>query len=237
MAPLFFFGAMSPYSWFAAERIERLLPEAQWRGVLAGAIFKANGRVSWGLTERRGEGIADCERRAALYGLGRIRWPRPWPTSDLLIARALIFAATSGAPRAPAPVAPGEAAGAPTSEIAATGETRAAGEHGVAGRQRPLALAAMRLAFLEGADLADPRAVLEAGRRSGIDERELEGALYDPVVKDALRSATDEALALGVFGVPTIAIGRELFWGDDRLEEAVRAHRSSDRRQRGGIGS
>jgi 2-hydroxychromene-2-carboxylate isomerase len=84
----------------------------------------------------------------------------------------------------------------------------------------------MRLAFLEGADLADPRAVLEAGRRSGIGARELQGALKDPVVKDALRSATDEALALGVFGVPTIVIGEELFWGDDRLEEAVRAHRS-----------
>ncbi len=50
--PLFFFGAMSPYSWFAAERIERVLPEARWRGVLAGAVFKANGRTSWGLTER-----------------------------------------------------------------------------------------------------------------------------------------------------------------------------------------
>ena len=86
---------MSPYSWFAAERIKQLLPEAQWRGVLAGAIFKANGRVSWGLTERRGEGIADCEARAAAHGLGPIRWPEPWPTSDLLIARAMAVDPTS----------------------------------------------------------------------------------------------------------------------------------------------
>src|SRR5262245_3894896 len=115
--PLFFFGAMSPYSWFAAERIERLLPEARWRGVLAGAIFKANGRVSWGLTERRAERIADRERRAASYGLGPIRWPRPWPTSDLLIARAMIFAARCAAPPAPAAGGPGEAAGAPGGEV------------------------------------------------------------------------------------------------------------------------
>ncbi len=54
--PLFFFGAMSPYSWLAAERIGGLLPQARWRGVLAGALFKANGRVSWGLTERRDGG-------------------------------------------------------------------------------------------------------------------------------------------------------------------------------------
>ena len=42
-------------------------------------------------------------------------------------------------------------------------------------------------------------------------------------VKDKLRGATEEALALGLEGIPTIAIGNELFWGDDRLEEAVRA--------------
>ena len=83
-APRFFFGAMSPYSWFAAERIELLLPEARWSGVLAGAIFKANDRVSWGLTERRQAGMADCDARAAQHGLGPIRWPEPWPTSDLL---------------------------------------------------------------------------------------------------------------------------------------------------------
>src|SRR3954452_8571429 len=70
--PSFFFGAMSPYSWFAAERIERLLPQARWHGVLAGAIFKRHGRASWGLTERRAAGIAECEQRAAQYGLGPI---------------------------------------------------------------------------------------------------------------------------------------------------------------------
>ena len=187
VAPQFFFGAMSPYSWFAAERIEQLLPQARWRGVLAGAIFKANGRVSWGLTEHRPDGIEDCRARAAVHGLGPICWPDPWPTSDLLIARAMAFAERLG----------------------------------------PFALTAMRLAFLEGADLGDPEAILEAGRRTGIDGHDLEHALGDPVIKDALRATTDEALALGVFGVPTIAVGGQLFWGDDRLEDAVAADRSS----------
>src|SRR5205823_7148712 len=51
--PQFFFGAMSPYSWFAAERIGSMLPDAQWRPVYAGALFKVNHRNSWGLGERR----------------------------------------------------------------------------------------------------------------------------------------------------------------------------------------
>jgi 2-hydroxychromene-2-carboxylate isomerase len=85
----------------------------------------------------------------------------------------------------------------------------------------------MRLAFLEGADLAETNAVLEAGRRAGIDEHRLREALHDPHIKDALRLATDEALAAGVFGVPTVLVGAELFWGDDRLSDAAAAYRSS----------
>ena len=42
-------------------------------------------------------------------------------------------------------------------------------------------------------------------------------------VKERLTAATDEAIERGVEGIPTIAVGEELFWGDDRLEEAVEA--------------
>jgi 2-hydroxychromene-2-carboxylate isomerase len=198
---------MSPYSWFAAERIEQVLPQARWRGVLAGAVFKANDRVSWGLTERRAEGIADCETRAALHGLGPIHWPRAWPTSDLLIARAMVYAEQLA--RSPSS-AGAESATAPARD----------------GLLKAFALAAMRMAFLEGADLGDADAVVEAGRRAGIDAGELRDALQAAEVKDALRAATDEALALGVFGVPTVIVGGRMFWGDDRLEEASLAQRS-----------
>jgi 2-hydroxychromene-2-carboxylate isomerase len=40
-------------------------------------------------------------------------------------------------------------------------------------------------------------------------------------IKDALRSNTDEAVARGVFGVPTLAIGEELFWGADATAMAA----------------
>jgi 2-hydroxychromene-2-carboxylate isomerase len=36
-----------------------------------------------------------------------------------------------------------------------------------------------------------------------------------------LKEATDDARKLGIFGAPTFAIGQEIFWGDDRLEEAL----------------
>jgi 2-hydroxychromene-2-carboxylate isomerase len=44
--------------------------------------------------------------------------------------------------------------------------------------------------------------------------------IADPAVKDALRRNTDEAIARGVFGVPTLAIGEELFWGADATDMA-----------------
>ncbi len=52
---------------------------------------------------------------------------------------------------------------------------------------------------------------------------ELEAALEDPAVKAQLRATTDGAHEQGVIGVPTVVAGEELFWGDDRLQEAARA--------------
>lgn len=39
--------------------------------------------------------------------------------------------------------------------------------------------------------------------------------------KAALTAETDAARTLGLFGSPTFVVGRELFWGDDRLEDAI----------------
>ena len=44
--------------------------------------------------------------------------------------------------------------------------------------------------------------------------------IADPAVKDALRRNTDDAVARGVFGVPTLALGDALFWGLDATEMA-----------------
>jgi 2-hydroxychromene-2-carboxylate isomerase len=89
------------------------------------------------------------------------------------------------------------------------------------GRGHELALEAFRDAFARGIDLSVPAHVLDAAERAGLDRREVEDATQAPQIKQALRAATDAAHALGVIGVPTIAIDGELFWGDDRLEDAA----------------
>ncbi|MEE7560986.1 2-hydroxychromene-2-carboxylate isomerase, partial [Xanthomonas sp. Kuri4-2] len=45
--------------------------------------------------------------------------------------------------------------------------------------------------------------------------RRVAAAIAAPEVKATLRANTEAALAAGVFGVPTLAIGEELFWGND----------------------
>jgi len=55
-------------------------------------------------------------------------------------------------------------------------------------------------------------------------------ALSDETAR-AYKAATDEARSLGIFGAPTFVARGEVFWGDDRLEDAVTWH------QRGTLGA
>jgi 2-hydroxychromene-2-carboxylate isomerase len=42
-------------------------------------------------------------------------------------------------------------------------------------------------------------------------------------VKAELKTRTDAAVALGIFGVPTFAVAGDLFWGHDRMDYVLRA--------------
>ena len=91
------------------------------------------------------------------------------------------------------------------------------------GRTVSFALAGFRQAFAAGRDLGDPENVLIAAAACELHPRALLKAAETRAVKDGLREATDRAAELGVFGVPSLVVGDEVFWGDDRLEEAVEA--------------
>jgi 2-hydroxychromene-2-carboxylate isomerase len=187
-SPVFYYDTNSPYAYLAAHRVGDLIPDAVWRPLPLGVLFRAIGKVPWSLQPDRAAGMAECERRAAERGLPPLRWPEGWPAE-----------AWSFNPLRAAIVAD---------------------EHG---RQRELALECFRLVFEEGRQMNDLDNVLEAARAAGLDPGEVRGRVGDQAVKDALRAFTDEAIALGVVGVPTVAVGDQLYWGDDRLEEAAAA--------------
>jgi 2-hydroxychromene-2-carboxylate isomerase len=91
------------------------------------------------------------------------------------------------------------------------------------GRAVAFSLAAFRQAFAAGRDLSEPDNVLIAAAAAELHPTAVTKAVATRSVKDALREATERAGDLGVTGVPSIVAGGEVFWGDDRLSDAVAA--------------
>lgn len=89
------------------------------------------------------------------------------------------------------------------------------------GRGVSLPLAAFRQHFAAGRDLSVPDNVLIAAASAELHPRALTTAVERDSIKARLRRTTDEAADLGVYGVPSVVVGTDVFWGDERLEEAA----------------
>jgi 2-hydroxychromene-2-carboxylate isomerase len=91
------------------------------------------------------------------------------------------------------------------------------------GRQKEFGLAAFRKSFVESRSLSELPNVLAAAGDAGLDPDEVAAGIQRDDIKERLKANTAEALERGVTGIPTVAIGDELFWGDDHLEQAAAA--------------
>ncbi len=67
-------------------------------------------------------------------------------------------------------------------------------------------------------NLNDSATAAQALTAAGFDPAEVMGWSNDAEVKAALRATTEEAVARGVFGAPTMFVGTEMFFGQDRLD-------------------
>jgi 2-hydroxychromene-2-carboxylate isomerase len=89
----------------------------------------------------------------------------------------------------------------------------------VAGENQARVVACLySLGWEQGDDLGNDAMIAEALVSAGLDGLELVTRCKDPLVKRALRANTDSAISRGVFGVPTMIIDNQLFWGIDQLE-------------------
>jgi 2-hydroxychromene-2-carboxylate isomerase len=174
----FYFDVGSPYVYLTLSRLP--LDDVEWKPISLGGLWKLSGGGSWALTERRAEGIAEIEARAARYGLPPIRWPDPWPGHYLSIMRACLVA----------------------------------DEYDIV---EDFARNAARMAFVEGRDLSLPESVWHASLRSGLDPVTVGERIQAPEIKQRLIDETTAAYERGVRGVPTLADGDELVWGDDQI--------------------
>jgi len=69
-------------------------------------------------------------------------------------------------------------------------------------------------------DIGDPEVVAECLSVAPTEAAEIVSRATSDAVKLRLREQTELAESAGIFGAPSMLVGEELFWGDDRLEQA-----------------
>lgn len=80
--------------------------------------------------------------------------------------------------------------------------------------------------FARDEDIASEAKVLEVLRGLDLPAEAIVADAQHPANKPRLRQQTERAIALGIFGAPTFFVGDEMFWGNDRLDDAVALARS-----------
>jgi 2-hydroxychromene-2-carboxylate isomerase len=69
--------------------------------------------------------------------------------------------------------------------------------------------------WVHGQHVSEPEVVARVANEAGLDGGRLVAQAQEPEAKMRLRRQTDESIAAGVFGVPSMSVGDEVFWGYD----------------------
>ncbi len=87
------------------------------------------------------------------------------------------------------------------------------------------AAAMFRAMWVDARNMGDAAVFAEVLTQAGFDAGAVAALAGDPAVKDALKANTEEAVRRGAFGAPTMFVGEQMFFGQDRLDfvkEALR---------------
>jgi 2-hydroxychromene-2-carboxylate isomerase len=179
----FFFDLACPFTYLAAERVERSFDHVVWQPASSDALRRS------ALTA---DACAASVRRAAEERAAALRLPLVWPERF---------------PEA-VPVA-----------------MRVAARAAEGGRGAAFVLAATRLAFCGGFDLDDPEILAEAAAAAGVVLDDTLHAARDPGRDGTIEAAGRALLAAGADRLPALRIGRALYWGEERVGEALVAAR------------
>jgi 2-hydroxychromene-2-carboxylate isomerase len=96
----FFYDLNSPYSWFAADRIDELFDvDVEWVPIFFGGLLRETGRVPWSISDEREDGMVVVAERAAKYGLPAPNYPEIWPHLSVKSMRVAVWAHSVGAGR------------------------------------------------------------------------------------------------------------------------------------------
>lgn len=75
-----------------------------------------------------------------------------------------------------------------------------------------------RAMWVDAANVGDAAVVREVIAKAGLDADAILTLAQDEEIKALLKQETEKAVQLGLFGLPAMIVGGELFWGQDRLD-------------------
>lgn len=87
-----------------------------------------------------------------------------------------------------------------------------------AARFMPYCQAIYHAIWVDAKNMNDPATVGQVLHAAGFDPAAMVALANQQTTKDALKAATEAAVARGVFGAPTFFVGEQMFWGQDRLD-------------------
>jgi 2-hydroxychromene-2-carboxylate isomerase len=193
-----FFDCSSPWTWLAFRNLRRLAVElgepVHWKPVLVGGIFNA---VNPSVYEFREKGVPakqaylrkDLQDWARHEGVKILFPPSVFPVNSVKAMRACCALIEQDRGRVPADA-----------------------------RMAPFAEAVFQAYWSDDRDIAQDVVLAGVARAQGLDAAALLAAIATPEVKAWLKANTDEAIARGAFGSPTVFVGTDdMYFGNDRL--------------------
>jgi 2-hydroxychromene-2-carboxylate isomerase len=176
----FFFDLASPFTYLAAERVDRVFDVVTWTPACARTLrcraVPATPAEIDALVEK-------AQERAAALRLP-LEWPDRWPMPTAAAMRVAHFAAQRG-------------------------------------RGAAFVLAATRLAFAGGFDLEDPEILTEAAAAAGLPLDQCLRAAREERRDGAMEAAARRLLGAGADRLPALYVARGVFWGEERVADAV----------------
>jgi 2-hydroxychromene-2-carboxylate isomerase len=204
----FFFDCSSPWTYLAFERVQPLAAEIGvpivWRPILVGGVFNAvNDSVYEGRKAAAAAGPKGLPPKLRYYGKDLQDWAR-------------FVGIRIGSPK-PFPV----------NSVKAMRGCFVAEEHG---KLPQFARAVFRAYWGDERDISQDAELAKVVDEVGLPREELFAKIATPAYKDRLRANTDDLIARGGFGSPTMFVdGDDMYFGNDRLELVLAALRTAER--------